>query len=58
MDEKKKLVEISTVPDQIDRKSKDMISWFPIFFPLKASVPHIPKNSGGLSRLGSSTDLR
>ncbi len=28
-------VEISTRPDQIDRKSKDMISWFPIFFPLK-----------------------
>ena len=28
-------VEISILPDQIDRKSKDMISWFPIFFPLK-----------------------
>ncbi|KAB5582363.1 methyltransferase-like protein [Coniochaeta sp. 2T2.1] len=35
MDKKKELVEISTVPDQIDRKSKDMISWFPIFFPLR-----------------------
>ncbi|KAK4239275.1 hypothetical protein C8A03DRAFT_32689 [Achaetomium macrosporum] len=31
----KEQVEISILPDQIDRKSKDMISWFPIFFPLK-----------------------
>ncbi|KIH89218.1 protein arginine N-methyltransferase 5 [Sporothrix brasiliensis 5110] len=30
-------IEISTRPDQIDHKSKDMISWFPIFFPLKDS---------------------
>ncbi|EEY15440.1 arginine N-methyltransferase skb1 [Verticillium alfalfae VaMs.102] len=28
-------VEISTHPDQIDQKSKDMISWFPIYFPIK-----------------------
>ncbi|KAK7920629.1 arginine N-methyltransferase skb1 [Apiospora marii] len=28
-------VELSTLPNNIDRKSKDMISWFPIFFPLK-----------------------
>lgn len=28
-------VELSTRPDTIDTKSKDMISWFPIFFPLK-----------------------
>ncbi|KAI0882647.1 Skb1 methyltransferase [Annulohypoxylon maeteangense] len=28
-------VELSTLPDLIQRKSKDMISWFPIFFPLK-----------------------
>jgi type II protein arginine methyltransferase len=28
-------VELSTRPDTIDIKSKDMISWFPIFFPLK-----------------------
>ncbi|OAA63075.1 protein arginine N-methyltransferase HSL7 [Cordyceps fumosorosea ARSEF 2679] len=27
-------VEISTHPERIDKKSKDMISWFPIFFPL------------------------
>ena len=28
-------VELSTRPDLIDQKSPDMISWFPIFFPLK-----------------------
>lgn len=30
-------VELSILPDQIERKCKDMISWFPIFFPLKVS---------------------
>jgi len=30
-------VELSTLPEQIDKKSKDMVSWFPIFFPLKVS---------------------
>ena len=28
-------VELSTRPDRIDEKSKDMTSWFPIYFPLK-----------------------
>ena len=28
-------VELSTRPDTINSKSKDMISWFPIYFPLK-----------------------
>ncbi|KAJ2906244.1 hypothetical protein MKZ38_002323 [Zalerion maritima] len=28
-------VELSILPDQVDKKNKDMISWFPIFFPLK-----------------------
>ncbi|ROT43450.1 arginine N-methyltransferase skb1 [Sodiomyces alkalinus F11] len=28
-------VEISTHPDFMDKKSKDMVSWFPIFFPIK-----------------------
>ena len=28
-------VELSTRPDTIDAKSRDMISWFPIFFPIK-----------------------
>lgn len=32
-------VELSTRPDTIDAKSKDMISWFPIFFPLKVCFP-------------------
>lgn len=36
--EGKELVELSILPDQIDRKSKDMVSWFPIFFPLKVSM--------------------
>lgn len=36
--EGKENIEISTVPDQIDYKSKDMISWFPIFFPLQVSL--------------------
>lgn len=31
-------VELSTRPDTIDAKSKDMISWFPIYFPLKVST--------------------
>ena len=32
------IVELSTRPDTIDAKSKDMISWFPIFFPLKVCI--------------------
>ncbi|KJZ80231.1 hypothetical protein HIM_00081 [Hirsutella minnesotensis 3608] len=31
-------VEISTHPERIDAKSKDMVSWFPIFFPLKKPI--------------------
>lgn len=30
-----KSVELSTRPDQIDLKSRDMFSWFPAYFPLK-----------------------
>ncbi|OAA57476.1 protein methyltransferase [Niveomyces insectorum RCEF 264] len=37
-------IEISTRPDQIDRKSKDMVSWFPIFFPLKKPL-YFPQDS-------------
>ncbi|SPO03853.1 related to SHK1 KINASE-BINDING protein [Cephalotrichum gorgonifer] len=37
-------VEISTHPERIDQKSKDMISWFPIFFPLKRPL-HYPDDS-------------
>lgn len=38
----KELVELSILPDQIDRKSKDMVSWFPIFFPLKVCNSFFP----------------
>lgn len=34
-------VELSTVPDTIDLKSPDMVSWFPIFFPLLKPI-YIP----------------
>ncbi|KAE8453517.1 hypothetical protein EG329_010378 [Mollisiaceae sp. DMI_Dod_QoI] len=37
-------VELSTRPDTIDAKSKDMISWFPIFFPLKSPL-YFPDDS-------------
>ncbi|KAH8601327.1 PRMT5 arginine-N-methyltransferase-domain-containing protein [Bisporella sp. PMI_857] len=37
-------VELSTRPDTIDLKSKDMISWFPIFFPLKTPL-YFPDDS-------------
>ncbi|KAI1424815.1 methyltransferase-like protein [Xylaria sp. FL1777] len=38
------LVELSTLPEMIDRKSKDMVSWFPIFFPLKQPL-YFPSDS-------------
>jgi len=31
-------VELSTNPETMEMKSKDMISWFPIFFPLKVPI--------------------
>ena len=34
----RRMVELSILPENIDRKSKDMVSWFPIFFPLKVSL--------------------
>jgi protein arginine N-methyltransferase 5 len=37
-------VELSTNPVTMEEKSKDMISWFPIFFPLKTPL-HTPQNS-------------
>ncbi|KAK3946246.1 hypothetical protein QBC46DRAFT_301489 [Diplogelasinospora grovesii] len=40
----KDLVEISILPDQIDKKSKDMVSWFPIFFPLKQPL-YFPRDT-------------
>ncbi|KAI3329524.1 methyltransferase-like protein [Ustulina deusta] len=38
------MVELSTLPDMIDRKSKDMVSWFPILFPLKQPL-YFPSDS-------------
>ncbi|KAI1817622.1 protein arginine N-methyltransferase [Poronia punctata] len=38
------MVELSILPDMIDRKSKDMVSWFPIFFPLKQPL-YFPPDS-------------
>lgn len=37
-------VELSTNPVTMEEKSQDMISWFPIFFPLKAPI-QVPANS-------------
>jgi type II protein arginine methyltransferase len=37
-------IELSTSPLTMDAKSKDMISWFPIFFPLKTPLRY-PENS-------------
>ncbi|PKS12192.1 hypothetical protein jhhlp_001491 [Lomentospora prolificans] len=37
-------VEISTHPERIDEKSRDMISWFPIFFPLNRPL-HYPDDA-------------
>ncbi|RYP83871.1 hypothetical protein DL769_001293 [Monosporascus sp. CRB-8-3] len=37
-------VELSTLPDNIGRKSRDMISWFPIFFPLKQPL-YVPPDT-------------
>jgi protein arginine N-methyltransferase 5 len=42
--EKGNMVELSTRPDTIGEKSKDMISWFPIYFPLK--VCYFPHDRG------------
>lgn len=38
------IVELSTRPDTIDKKSKDMISWFPIYFPLQNPL-YIPDDA-------------
>ncbi|RYP44092.1 hypothetical protein DL768_009416 [Monosporascus sp. mg162] len=37
-------VELSTLPDNIGHKSRDMISWFPIFFPLKQPL-YVPPDT-------------
>jgi protein arginine N-methyltransferase 5 len=40
-DDEPDVIELSTNPLTMDRKSKDMTSWFPIFFPLKVSRSHM-----------------
>lgn len=39
-----KPIELSTNPSTMEDKSKDMISWFPIFFPLKTPI-YVPDES-------------
>jgi protein arginine N-methyltransferase 5 len=53
-------VEISILPEQIDLKSKDMISWFPIFFPLKVSPAATDSSHASLTSFNSNryTSLR
>lgn len=51
------LVELSTNPLTMDAKSKDMISWFPIFFPLRTPVS-FPDNSELKLSIWRNTDDR
>ncbi|KAK9480904.1 PRMT5 arginine-N-methyltransferase-domain-containing protein [Lipomyces japonicus] len=37
-------IELSTRPDTINKKSKDMISWFPIWFPIRTPL-YVPDDS-------------
>lgn len=53
--EGKELVELSILPDQIDRKSRDMVSWFPLFFPLKVCT--LATLSGHTDRLVISSGM-
>ena len=53
-------IELSTNPNTMDAKSKGMISWFPIFFPLKVCVPSLcPSFSppSGFAALRTSADI-
>ncbi|KAI9834136.1 MAG: methyltransferase protein [Phylliscum demangeonii] len=50
-------VELSTRPDHIDTKSPDMISWFPIFFPLKTPL-YFPDHSELVVSVWRQTDDR
>lgn len=40
-EEEPRTVELSTNPLTLEQKSKDMISWFPMYFPLKVQAPCI-----------------
>ncbi|KAM5444036.1 putative type II protein arginine methyltransferase [Microsporum ferrugineum] len=50
-------VELSTNPLTMDAKSKDMISWFPIYFPLKSPL-YVPENSDIVLTMFRQTDDR
>ncbi|WEW60933.1 arginine N-methyltransferase [Emydomyces testavorans] len=50
-------VELSTNPVTMDAKSKGMISWFPIYFPLKTPL-HVPENSEVVVTMYRQTDDR
>lgn len=50
-------IELSTNPQNKDQKSPDMMSWFPIFFPLKAPL-YTPDNSTLLVTMSRATDER
>lgn len=50
-------VEISTHPERIDVKSKDMVSWFPIFFPLKVSREGPEQGTGWLTPVTEPHDV-
>ncbi|KAI5306487.1 DEAH-box ATP-dependent RNA helicase prp43 [Ascosphaera pollenicola] len=50
-------VEISTNPVTMDAKSKDMISWFPIYFPLRTPLT-VPPNSELVVTMYRQTDSR
>lgn len=50
-----KYVELSTNPMTMDEKSKDMISWFPIFFPLKTPL-YVPAGADVEIRMWRQTD--
>ncbi|KAK6506732.1 methyltransferase protein [Arthrobotrys musiformis] len=51
------IIELSTRPDTIDAKSKDMISWFAIYFPLRTPMP-VPDDSEAQVSFWRHTDGR
>ena len=50
-------VELSTNPKSMEQKSDGMISWFPIYFPLKSPV-YVPDNSELVVHMWRQTDDR
>ncbi|KKY17616.1 putative protein methyltransferase [Diplodia seriata] len=50
-------IELSTNPNTIDEKSRDMISWFPIYFPLKEPI-YVPDDSEIAVSMWRQTDDR